>query len=50
MFDRHNLFPFQKCVEIFLQRVVGDADTTGGPRFGINTLDSDMIMQLAEVI
>jgi hypothetical protein len=45
MFDRHNLFPLQKCVEIFLQRVVGDADT----RFGINTLDSDMIMQLAEV-
>jgi hypothetical protein len=28
----------------------GDADTTGAPRFGINTLDSDMIMQLAEVI
>jgi hypothetical protein len=50
MFDRHNQFPLQKCVEIFLQRVVGDADTTGGPRFGINTLDSDMIMQLAEVI
>jgi hypothetical protein len=50
MFDRHNLLPLQKCVEIFLSALFGDADTTGAPRFGINTLDSDMIMQLAEVI